>query len=115
MSRWPTCPASACSNRPRSAPSCRAAPRGLPGNAPVHGAEITGEARTALRDDMARRPQDYVVQEIVRLSTMPVVVDDQLAARPFAMRVFAARGADGGWTVLPGRLARLGERVDDRA
>src|SRR3569623_143818 len=96
-------------------PAFGVAPLGLSGNAPVHGAEITGEARTALRDDMARSPQDYVAQEVVRLSTMPVVVDDQLAARPFTLRVFAARGADGGWTVLPGGLARLGERVDGRA
>ena len=96
-------------------PAFGVAPLGLPGNAPVHGADITGAARAALIEDMARRPQDYVGQEIVRLSTMPVVAEDQLAARPFTLRVFAARGADGSWTVLPGGLARIGEHVDDRA
>ncbi|MEG3148942.1 circularly permuted type 2 ATP-grasp protein [Sphingomonas sp. ZT3P38] len=90
-------------------------PLGLDGIAPRPGAEITGAARAALLDDMARRPQDYVGQEIIRLSTMPVVTDDGLAARPFTLRVFAARGADGSWSVLPGGFARIGEHKDPRA
>ena len=96
-------------------PAFAAAPLGLPGGLPVPGAEITGDARTALLADMARRPQDYVGQEMVHLSTMPVVVEDALAARPFTLRVFAARGADGGWTVLPGGFARIGALADVRA
>ncbi len=96
-------------------PAFGVAPLGLPGNVPLHGAEITGAARQALFADLARRPQDYVGQEIVRLSTMPVVAEDQLVARPFTLRVFAARGADGAWTILPGGLARIGEQADDRA
>lgn len=90
-------------------------PLGLDGIAPRPGAEITGAARAALLDDMARRPQDYVGQEIIRVSTMPVVTDDGLAARPFTLRVFAARGADGSWSVLPGGFARIGEHKDPRA
>ena len=90
-------------------------PLGFEGNVPRHGADITGTARTALVDDMARRPEDYVGQEIIRLSTMPVVTDTGLAARPFTLRVFAARGADGGWTVMPGGFARIGEHKDSRA
>ena len=90
-------------------------PLGLDGIAPRPGAEITGAARAALLDDMARRPQDYVGQEVIRLSTMPVVTDDGLAARPFTLRVFAARGADGSWSVLPGGFARIGEHKDPRA
>ena len=90
-------------------------PLGLDGIAPRPGAEITGVVRAALLDDMARRPQDYVGQEIIRLSTMPVVTDEGLAARPFTLRVFAARGADGSWSVLPGGFARIGEHKDPRA
>jgi uncharacterized circularly permuted ATP-grasp superfamily protein/uncharacterized alpha-E superfamily protein len=90
-------------------------PLALPGARPVPGAEIRGTARAALIADMARRPQDYVGQEIVRLSTMPVVADDALVARPFTLRVFAARGSDGGWTVLPGGFASIGETSDPRA
>ncbi|MEP9358717.1 circularly permuted type 2 ATP-grasp protein [Sphingomonas sp. KR3-1] len=96
-------------------PAFGATPLGLPEGKPVLGSALSGEARAALLADMARRPQDYVGQEIVHLSTMPVVADDRLAARPFTLRVFAARGADGAWTVLPGGFARIGEHADARA
>jgi uncharacterized circularly permuted ATP-grasp superfamily protein/uncharacterized alpha-E superfamily protein len=91
------------------------APLGLPEGKPVLGSALTAEARASLLADMARRPQDYVGQEIIHLSTMPVVADDKLAARPFTLRVFAARGADGSWKVLPGGFARIGEHADARA
>ena len=96
-------------------PAFTAAPLGLPGGGAVPGADLSGPVRRRLLSDMARRPQDYVGQEIVRLSTMPVVTGDALVARPFTLRVFAARGADGGWTVLPGGFARIGEHPDPRA
>ncbi len=88
---------------------------GLPADAPVTGSDLSPDQRAALLADMARRPQDYVGQEVVRLSTMPVVAGDTLVARPFTLRVFAARGADGSWTVLPGGFARIGEHPDPRA
>lgn len=88
---------------------------GLPDGRAVLGAAIEGEARAALIADMARRPQDYVGQEIVRLSTMPVVADGQLTPRPFTLRVFAARDGLGNWVVLPGGFARIGEHPDARA
>lgn len=90
-------------------------PLGLPEGKPALGAALDAAARAALLADMARRPQDYVGQEVVRLSTMPVVAEDALAARPFTLRVFAARGGDGEWTVLPGGFARIGEHSDVRA
>ncbi|HEX7695438.1 MAG TPA: circularly permuted type 2 ATP-grasp protein [Sphingomonas sp.] len=96
------------------APAFGVNPLGLPGG-PVQGADLSDEARAALLADLARRPQDYVGQELVRLSTMPVVADNDLAARPFTLRVFAARGADGEWTVMPGGFARIGEHADVRA
>lgn len=96
-------------------PAFGVSPLGFAAIAPVPGAEIVGKARTELMADMERRPQDYVAQEIVRLSTMPVVTETGLAARPFMLRVFAARGADGGWTVMPGGFARIGDRTDPRA
>jgi uncharacterized circularly permuted ATP-grasp superfamily protein/uncharacterized alpha-E superfamily protein len=95
-------------------PAFHTTPLGMTGG-PTIGADITGEARAALLADMARRPQDYVGQEMVQLSTMPVVVGDALVPRPFTLRVFAARGADGGWTVMPGGFARIGEHPDPRA
>ena len=96
-------------------PAFGVAPLGLPDGIALPGVDITGPARAALLDDMTRRPQDYVGQESVRLSTMPVVTDTGLAARPFTLRVFAARGSDGAWTVLPGGFARIAEHPDPRA
>ena len=97
------------------APAFADAPLGLPGGRPVLGADLTGTARGALLADFERRPQDYVAQEVVSLSTMPVVLGDRLEARPFTLRVFAARGSDGAWTVLPGGFARIGQAADARA
>jgi uncharacterized circularly permuted ATP-grasp superfamily protein/uncharacterized alpha-E superfamily protein len=93
---------------------------GVPTNVLADGAAVLGsqmppEQRAALLADFARRPQDYVGREVVRLSTMPVVGDKGLAARPFTLRVFAARGVDGGWHILPGGFAQIGEHPDVRA
>lgn len=87
---------------------------GLPGG-PVLGASLQGDARARFLDAMALRPQDYVGREVVRLSTMPVVSEGRLVARPFILRAFAARDAQGKWTVMPGGFARLGNIADERA
>ncbi len=88
---------------------------GLPDGKPVLGASLDPIARATLLADIERRPQDYVGQEVIRLSTMPVVADGALAPRPFTLRVFAARDASGNWIVLPGGFARIGEDPDVRA
>ena len=97
------------------APAFGAEPLGLSGGHSRLGAEIKGAEREALLADMVKRPEDYVGQEVVRLSTMPLAVGHGLAPRPFTLRVFAARGPDGEWTVLPGGFARIGEHPDVRA
>ncbi len=79
------------------------------------GSAMSPETRAALIADFERRPQDYVGQEVVRLSTMPLVSDGRLEARPFTLRVFAARGADGSWHVMPGGFAQIGDKPDARA
>ncbi|UYY56915.1 circularly permuted type 2 ATP-grasp protein [Sphingomonas sp. S2-65] len=96
-------------------PAFGPAPLGLPGDKPVLGASLSVVQRAALLDDLTRRPQDYVGQEAVQLSTMPVPDHGDLVSRPFTLRVFAARGADGGWSVLPGGFARIGMHEDVRA
>lgn len=88
---------------------------GLPDDQQIAGAEMTPGQRTTFIADLARRPQDYVGQEVVRLSTMPVVIGDRLEPRPFTLRVFAARDGDGRWQVMPGGFARIGEHPDPRA
>lgn len=98
------------------APAFAAAPRALGGNAPRLGSDFAGEGLDALRADMAIRGVDYVGQEIVKLATIPSVGDDgQLVPRPFTLRVFAARDANGAWSVMPGGFVRIGEDADARA
>jgi uncharacterized circularly permuted ATP-grasp superfamily protein/uncharacterized alpha-E superfamily protein len=79
----------------------------LPGLDPVAGASLTPDQRQALAEAMHRRPMDYCGQEIIRLSTTPAMIDDQLVPRPFTLRAFVARGANGEWTVMPGGFARI--------
>ena len=79
----------------------------LPGLDPVAGASLTPDQRAALADAMRRRPMDYCGQEIIHLSTTPAMIDDQLVPRPFTLRAFVARGANGEWTVMPGGFARI--------
>ena len=64
-------------------------------------------ARAALEAAMARRPMDFCGQEIVNLSTTPVLTGERFDARAFTLRAFVARGRDGEWVVMPGGLARL--------
>lgn len=90
-------------------------PIGLgPGGARL-GCELAGANRARLLEDLERRPQDYIGQEIVHLSSMPVTHHGRLVPRPFSLRVFAARNAKGVWTVMPGGFARMGPVDDVRA
>jgi uncharacterized circularly permuted ATP-grasp superfamily protein/uncharacterized alpha-E superfamily protein len=97
------------------APAFGPVPLGLPQEGAVLGSQLDAEARRLLVQDMARRPQDYVGQEAVQLSTMPFAEGERLEARPFTLRVFAARDATGQWAVLPGGFARIGGEADTRA
>ena len=56
---------------------------------------------------------DFVAQEAVTLSTMPVWYDGALAPRPFILRLFLARTGDG-WRVMPGGFVRVAEDVNAR-
>lgn len=97
------------------APAFRAEPRVLP-DGPVIGANLDAGARAALIADLGRRGIDYVAQETVRLSTLPIVgKGGALEPRPFTVRVFAARNASGQWSVMPGGFARIGPSIDIRA
>jgi uncharacterized circularly permuted ATP-grasp superfamily protein/uncharacterized alpha-E superfamily protein len=89
-------------------------PAGLDRNDQL-GSQLDDTARARLIDDIALRPQDYIGQEVVRLSTMPVVEGGALVARPFMVRVFAARDESGQWSVMSGGFARIGAIADFRA
>jgi uncharacterized circularly permuted ATP-grasp superfamily protein/uncharacterized alpha-E superfamily protein len=84
----------------------------LPGGVMQPGAELSAAQRVALAEAIARRPMDYCGQEIVHLSTSPVLIDAEngngrLVPRPFTLRAFVARDGHGEWTVMPGGFARL--------
>ncbi len=98
------------------APAFGGRPGGLRDGRARLGAEMEGEARRLLIEDMERRPQDYVGQEVVRLSTMPAMLAEGTPLpRPFTLRVFAARDGVGNWAVMPGGFARLSDTADIRA
>jgi uncharacterized circularly permuted ATP-grasp superfamily protein/uncharacterized alpha-E superfamily protein len=95
-------------------PAFRAAPRTLP-DGPRLGASLTAVERAAVIADIGQRGIDYVGQEAVRLSTLPVAGPNGLEPRPFTVRVFATRDARGTWSVMPGGFARIGPSADIRA
>lgn len=91
--------------------------RGVPGfesNGPVLASELDAAGRQRLIDAITARGMDYVGQEVVRLSTMPVWEQGQLTPRPFVLRVFAAATPDG-WAIMPGGFCRIAEQADARA
>lgn len=87
---------------------------GLPGGRTRAGAHFSADERAALMQAMAARPVDYCAQEIVQLSTTPVLGDNGFAPRPFTLRAFLARDGQGRWQVMPGGFARLSSSGDLR-
>jgi len=79
------------------------------------GSRLDAETRATLLDAMERRPMDYVGQELVQLSTAPAIIDGALRPRPFILRVFVTRDANGAWQTMPGGFARLAAHGDIRA
>ena len=78
------------------------------------GAALGPDLRARIMQGIADRGVDYVLQEAVTLSTMPVWRDGQLAPRPFILRLFLAKVGDS-WTVMPGGFVRIADDVDARA
>src|ERR1700732_2654421 len=87
---------------------------GFPGNGPVLASELSPSERERLKTAISERGIDFVGQELVRLSTMPVWDQGRIAPRPFVLRVFAAATPDG-WTIMPGGFCRIAEQLDARA
>ncbi|WP_274603704.1 circularly permuted type 2 ATP-grasp protein [Polymorphobacter multimanifer] len=77
-------------------------------------ADLSVEDRESVSAWLRDRPGDHVGQEVVRLSTMPVLRGDRLEAAPFVLRVYAAWTPDG-FRIMPGGFCRTSERPDARA
>jgi uncharacterized alpha-E superfamily protein len=80
----------------------------------VLGASLDSDQRSRLMQTIADRGVDYVVQEAVTLSTMPVWREGRLEPRPFILRVFLAKVGDA-WTLMPGGFVRIADDTDARA
>ncbi|UDY24630.1 circularly permuted type 2 ATP-grasp protein [Nocardioides sp. Kera G14] len=69
---------------------------------PAASEEEIEEARKAIHDD----PHAWIAQDVIELSTLPVIVDGRLEPRHVDLRVVAVRDADG-VTALRGGLTRV--------
>jgi len=77
-------------------------------------ADLSPVEREAFLQRFHDRPADFVGQEVVRLSTTPVLRGDRLEAAPFVLRVYAA-ATPNGLRIMPGGFCRTSDRTDVRA
>jgi uncharacterized circularly permuted ATP-grasp superfamily protein/uncharacterized alpha-E superfamily protein len=80
----------------------------------VLGAKLDDAQRRALILSIRDRGADYVAQEAVTLSSMPVWEDGRLQPRPFTLRLFLAKIGER-WQMMPGGFVRIAESADARA
>ncbi|MGC1779583.1 MAG: circularly permuted type 2 ATP-grasp protein [Xanthobacteraceae bacterium] len=88
----------------------------LPGTlgSEILGASLDEAQRRSLMQSIRDRGIDYVLQEAVTLSSMPVWRDGRLQPRPFTLRLFVARLGER-WQVLPAGFVRIADDLDARA
>ena len=77
-------------------------------------ADLTDAQRQAFLTRFNDRPGDFVGQEVVRLSTTPVLRDGQISPAPFVLRVYAAATPQG-MRIMAGGFCRVSQRPDVRA
>jgi len=80
----------------------------------IFGAELDDAQRHKLIELIRDRGVDYVAQEAVTLSSMPVWREGRLRPRPFTLRLFLAKVGER-WQVMPGGFVRIAENADARA
>ncbi len=78
---------------------------------PIFGDELTREQRDELAAKIKARPQDYVGEHRLRLSTAPVFAGDQLQPRHLVLRTYLAAHEDS-FVVMPGGLTRVSASAD---
>src|ERR1700691_345801 len=77
-------------------------------------AKLDAAQRKKLIQSIRDRGIDYVAQEAVTLSSMPVWRDNRLQPKPFTLRLFLAKVGEH-WQVMPGGFVRIAESADARA
>jgi len=78
---------------------------------PVFGRALSAEQKGALRSALLARPEDYVAQSEVALSTAPVWNGHASEPRQLVLRVYVASAGDS-IAVMPGGLTRVGAASD---
>lgn len=79
---------------------------------PLFGARLSPERREQLIEEIRRSPADYVAQEQVALSTVPVLEEGEMEARHLVLRVYLSASADGSYVLMPGGLTRVTSSLD---
>ncbi|MDS9467845.1 circularly permuted type 2 ATP-grasp protein [Paracoccus sp. MBLB3053] len=87
---------------------------GLPFDSETAPVLASGLTSDELRQRLAQEGPELVAQETVGLSTTPALIDGRIVPRPFSLRVFLARTAEG-WEVMPGGFARIGNSEEATA
>jgi uncharacterized circularly permuted ATP-grasp superfamily protein/uncharacterized alpha-E superfamily protein len=80
----------------------------------ILGAKLDDAQRQALIRSIRDRGVDYVAQEAVTLSSMPVWRDGRLQPRPFILRLYLARIGER-WQMMPGGFVRIADTADAHA
>jgi uncharacterized alpha-E superfamily protein len=78
---------------------------------PVFGRVLSAEQKGALRSALRARPEDYVAQTEVALSTAPVWNGQGSEPRQLVLRVYVAAAGES-MAVMPGGLTRVGAASD---
>ena len=82
-----------------------------PGYQPIFGARLSQAQREGLIAKMRAAPGDYVAQEQVALSTVPVWDEGRIQPRHLVLRVYAVAAGDS-YAVMPGGLTRVTASLD---
>ena len=78
------------------------------GRTPVFGNTLSAAAKLELTAKIEARPEQYIAQELVSLSTAPVWTEDGLSPRHVMLRAFAAWDGQR-YIVMPGGLTRVSD------
>ncbi|MGB6689275.1 MAG: circularly permuted type 2 ATP-grasp protein [Terracidiphilus sp.] len=78
------------------------------GMEPVFGAELQTGEKGKLAEKLRAHPHEYVAQEQIALSTVPVWENGNLHSRSVVLRAYVLNTGSG-WTAIPGGLVRVAE------
>jgi uncharacterized circularly permuted ATP-grasp superfamily protein/uncharacterized alpha-E superfamily protein len=78
---------------------------------PIFGRTLSTRQKLSLRNEIQARPDDFVAQTDVALSTAPVWTGQKLEPRPLVLRVYVAAVGDS-YAVMPGGLTRVAAAGD---